>query len=125
MGESPPLGLGVGHMTKRIRFDHTVVGEPLRDHLTRHHRLPRHRKTEDEAERAAVAVLDFVRRADASHELVSSRELNDNGNLPENLLNEAVQRRLCQLKTITSDLNTYAQADRNLKLNDGHRPACS
>jgi predicted RNase H-like HicB family nuclease len=63
-------------MTKRIRFDHNMVGDLyvitspdiIGFHVTG--------KTENEAERAAVAVLDFLRRADASHELGRLKAVN-------------------------------------------------
>jgi NifU-like protein involved in Fe-S cluster formation len=63
-------------MTKRIRFDHKRVGDPyvitspdiISFHVTG--------KTADEAERAAIAMLDFPRRADTSHELVRLKAIN-------------------------------------------------
>ncbi len=56
-------------MDRRIRLEHKKVGEYhvvtspdiIGFHVTG--------KTEEEAERAAVAVLDFIRRADAGHSI--------------------------------------------------------
>jgi hypothetical protein len=63
-------------MTKRIRFEHKVVGglhvitspDIIGFHVTG--------RTEEEAERAAVAVLDFLRRQDDSHEMGRLKAVN-------------------------------------------------
>ncbi len=63
-------------MTKRIRFDHKTLGrlhvitspDIVGFHVTGN--------TEQEAERAAIAVLDFLRRADEPHTLGRLKAVN-------------------------------------------------